>query len=77
MKSEQSFETRKDELGEYQFDPTLVPGHVNNYISSIGTYHRVDRIEYHDAIFSIFSLTPLSEDEKLLMRADWERHCPR
>ena len=77
MKSEQSFETRKNELGEYRFDPTLVPGHIDNYKSSIGTYHCVDRIEYHDAIFSIFSLTPLSEDEKLLMRADWERYCPR
>ncbi|WP_180035576.1 MULTISPECIES: hypothetical protein [unclassified Acinetobacter] len=77
MKSEQSFETLKDELGEYRFDPALVPGHVKNYESSMGTYHRVDRIEYDDAIFSIFSLTSLTEDEKLLMRSDWERYCSR
>lgn len=77
MKAEQSFETRKDNSGEYLFDFTPVPGHIKNYESSVGTYHLVDKIEYHDAIFSIFSLILLSEEEKILMRADWERYCPR
>lgn len=77
MKVQESFETQKDDLGEYRFESTLMPGHINNYESSLGTYYLVDKIEYHDAIFSIFSLTPLSEEEKILMRGDWERFCPR